>query len=152
MEETTAKQFGSPMPEVTEKVLKELIKRKDEEKRWKSAVSKAGLILIILFAFLMFYFFSAKQGLMDRFSFTAFHAAVFSDPILWLFGLGLLFGFFRLQHVSKKYEEADDDFEELRCELIERSEELWSEPEEWRNRHHIFTLLEEEYGINLFHK
>lgn len=145
------KRFENLVPEVTGKVLHELVKRKKEEKRWKRAVGRTGMLLIALFAGLFLYFILEKQSIMDRFSFTAF-LSVFSDPYLCLFGMGLFLGFVRLQYVSKKYEDADDDFEELRCEIIDRGEELWSEPEEWRNRYHIFSLLEKEHDINLFHK
>ncbi|HET7578587.1 MAG TPA: DUF2663 family protein [Bacillales bacterium] len=151
MDEITAEQFGKRISEVTLRVLNELVERKLEEKQCKSAVTRAGLFLMMVFVAFLLYIWSARERLFDGFSLAAFSAA-FSDPFLWILAAALLFGFFHLQHVSKKYEDADEDFEELRCELVDRSEELWSDPEQWKNRHHVFLYLEKEYRINLFHK
>lgn len=143
--------FDNHVSEVALKVVNELIERKREEARCKSVVVKTGLFLVMMFAVFLFYILTSKQELLSQFSFDAFRIA-FSDPFVWLLLLGLIIGFFRFQHVTKEYEEADDDYEELRTELIERSEELWSEPVEWKNRHRVFAFLEEEYDINLYHK
>jgi succinate dehydrogenase hydrophobic anchor subunit len=151
MKGMTKNSFDNDVPEVARKAVNELIERKREEARCKSAVVKTGLFLVMVFAVFLFYILSAKQELFSQFSFDAFRGA-FSDPFIWLLFLGLIVGFFRLQYVTKEYEEADEDYEALRTELIERSEELWSEPVEWQNRHRVFAFLEEEYDINLYHK
>lgn len=151
MKEITAEQFGKHMPAVTAKVLQELMDRKDEVTRWKNAAAKATLFLFVLLAVFLFYVFVIKQGLLSRFSPGMFRETL-SDPFIWLLAIGLIACFFRLRHVTAKYEEADDDYEALRCELIERSTELWPKLDQWEGRDRYFAYLENEYDINLYFK
>ncbi|HEU5138951.1 MAG TPA: DUF2663 family protein [Bacillales bacterium] len=151
MEEFKGQRFGMDLPEITIKLLSELVDRKEEAKRCKTGVMKVTLFLIVLFAVLLFYTFVVKQGVLSHLS-SGMFPSILSDPFIWLLVIGMVIGFFRLKQVTRKYEEAEDDYEALRCELIDRSEELWPKLDYWKNRHHLFKHLEMEHEINLYHK
>ncbi|HEX7065868.1 MAG TPA: DUF2663 family protein [Bacillales bacterium] len=151
MKESSTHKFGMELPEVTTKLLIELVDRKEEAKRCKTSVMKVTLFLIVLVIVLLFYIFVVKQGALSHFS-SGMFPSILSDPFVWLLVIGLIVGFFRLKQVTRKYEEADDDYEALRCELIDRSEELWPKLAYWDIRHHLFEHLETEYEINLYFK
>lgn len=151
MEKLGAEQFAEHIPEVTRVSLNALIERKQDKNRYKLAGIKAALFLIVMFAALMLYTTITKQALLNHFNQQAFQALV-SDPLILLLAACLLFGFMQIQYYGKKYQEADDDYEALRYDLIERSEESWPDPVQWRNRHVVFAFMEETYDINLYHK
>lgn len=152
MKDLAADQFEAVMDEVTMKVLNELIDRKQEEKRWKSSITRTAFFLLVMFSALLAYFFLFKQGHNVTDTLFGFREKLFSDPAFVVLSLGLLAGLVRLQFVSKEHEEADDDFEDLRCEFIERCEDFFSDQEQWRSRHLVFDYFQKEYDINLFHK
>ena len=49
-------------------------------------------------------------------------------------------------------DKAEKEFHALRCEIVDRSKDLWKREEVWRERHKIFNVLKENYGINLYHE
>ncbi|HET7657904.1 MAG TPA: DUF2663 family protein [Bacillales bacterium] len=152
MKGITADQFGSHVDEATLKVINELIDRKQDEIRWESSVTRTAIYLLVMFSAMVLYLLFFKQGSDFSPTLKGFREVLVSDPPFMIFSIGLIAGLIRLRHVSKEHEDADDDFEELRLELIERSEEFFSQQEQWHNRHHVFNYLQKEYDINLFHK
>lgn len=68
--------------------------------------------------------------------------------LMILLSIGL-FGFSRIK--EKKFDEAEDEYDELRIEIIKRSEELW-QGELWTIRNDIFQYLDNTYDINLYHE
>lgn len=70
--------------------------------------------------------------------------------LIFLFLLGvLLFG--ALKFYFEKKEKAETEFHDLRCELIEKSHDIWNE-EHWANRHQIFDEIKKQYDINLYYE
>ncbi|KZE45632.1 hypothetical protein AV649_05505 [Rossellomorea marisflavi] len=51
----------------------------------------------------------------------------------------------------QRKEKAEKEFHALRCEIIDRSKDLWKE-EAWMNRHIVFETMKKQYDINLFHE
>lgn len=147
-----ADQFGEQVDEVTRKVLNELIERKQEEKRWQQSVMRTALFLLVLFSAMLVYFFFFRHDENVVSAVFGFRESMVSNPTFMVLTCLLIVGLMRLKHVSKEHDDADDDFEDLRCEFIERSEDFFSEQEQWRNRHLIFDYFQKEYDINLFHK
>ncbi|MFK4997736.1 DUF2663 family protein [Bacillus sp. N9] len=47
--------------------------------------------------------------------------------------------------------EGRKEFHNLRCEIIDKSKDLWKE-ERWRSRHTIYAHLKKQYDINLYHE
>lgn len=147
----TAEQFDKQISEVTRISLNELITRKQEKNRCQRAEIKAVFFLMVMFIIFLLYTSIMKPTFLSYFTLGSLQMLA-SDPIMLLCGASMLFGFMQIQYYSKKYKEADNDYESLRCELIDRSEELWPNTEQWNNRHLFFAFMNEEYDINLYFK
>ncbi|MBS4173309.1 DUF2663 family protein [Bacillus sp. FJAT-49736] len=50
-----------------------------------------------------------------------------------------------------KKEKYEKEYHELRCEIIDRSKDLWKD-EAWKTRHEIFEMMKAKYDINLYHE
>lgn len=74
-----------------------------------------------------------------------------SSPPLWVLSSAAFFEWILYDQAHKKAEEAGDDFDALREEIIDRGGELW--PKEYGNHGRIKVLrFLRESGINLYHK
>ncbi|GIN85631.1 hypothetical protein J6TS2_20170 [Heyndrickxia sporothermodurans] len=51
----------------------------------------------------------------------------------------------------EKKEKAEKEYHELRCEIIDRSKDLWKN-EAWISRNVIFEMMKAKYNINLYHE
>ncbi|TCN23011.1 DUF2663 family protein [Mesobacillus foraminis] len=70
-----------------------------------------------------------------------------------LYFLILTAGLFGLMNLLKeKREKAEKEFHALRCEIIDKSKDLWKKEDEWKNRHLVFEMMKKMYDINLFHE
>ncbi|VEF47940.1 YpbF [Bacillus freudenreichii] len=73
-----------------------------------------------------------------------------TNYLIFLLLLGvLLFG--ALKFYFEKKEKTEAEFHDLRCEIIEKSRDLWN-GEHWANRHHVFDQMKNQYDINLYHE
>lgn len=54
--------------------------------------------------------------------------------------------------IRQKVDKLEEEFHALRCEIIDKSTDLWNTDEAWRNRHLVFRMMKEQYGINLYHE
>lgn len=61
-----------------------------------------------------------------------------------------LYGFMNL--IRGKRDKAEKEFHALRCEIIDKSKDLWKKEDEWKNRHIVFEMMKENFDINLFHE
>jgi hypothetical protein len=79
--------------------------------------------------------------------------SVFVSRTLNLYFLTLTAGLFGLMNLLKeKREKAEKEFHALRCEIIDKSKDLWKKEDEWKNRHLVFEMMKKTYDINLFHE
>lgn len=70
--------------------------------------------------------------------------------IMFLFMISvLLFGAIKIYYEKK--EKAEAEYHDLRCEIIEKSQDLWKE-KYWHDRHLFFDQLKKEYDINLYYE
>ncbi|HET7629229.1 MAG TPA: DUF2663 family protein [Bacillales bacterium] len=136
--------------EVTRNVLKELIERKQELNRCRKHTLRGSVCMLTGVASLFLYALATKGSLLSDFSFASLQQ-MFRDPLIWGLTLFVLAAYLYLRAVSIKAKEADDEYEELREEIIERLEELFGEPDAWKHRHLVFRRLEQGHDINLYH-
>jgi hypothetical protein len=61
-------------------------------------------------------------------------------------------GYATAQYYKKKEEKAETEYHNLRCEVIRKSTELWPQPIQWQKRHEVFSMMKNEFDINLFHE
>jgi hypothetical protein len=86
------------------------------------------------------------------YSFAAMFSAFVNDSNNLTF-LVLTVGLYGFMNVLKqKMDKKEKEFHELRCEIVDRSKDLWKKEEEWKNRHVIFEMMKNNYDINLYHE
>jgi adenylate kinase len=61
-------------------------------------------------------------------------------------------GFGAMNLLKQQKEKKEKEYQELRCEIVDRSKDLWKKEEEWKNRHIVFEIMKKQYDINLYHE
>lgn len=137
--------------QATKQMLENVRKRKekfDKIKRRHNLFILATLLEIFLF-FAYLYYTVIKP---DSYSFAAMFSA-FVEHSLNLYLLALTVGMYGFMDVlRKKREKKEKEYHELRCEIVDRSKDLWKKDEEWANRHLVFEMMKNNYDINLYHE
>ena len=101
----------------------------------------------IYFAYL--YFTIAK---LYSYSFAAMFSAFVNDSNNFTF-LVVTVGLYGFMNVLRqKKEKKEKEYHELRCEIVDRSKDLWKKEVEWKNRHIVFEIMKKNYDINLYHE
>ncbi|SFA98146.1 Protein of unknown function [Bacillus sp. cl95] len=135
----------------TKKMLENLVKRKRkfDDFKFKHEMSIFGTITLSIIMFVYLYFTIIKNY---SFSFASmFSAYANNSNHLWLLmGSVGMFGLMNL--LKEKREKAEKEFHNLRCEIIDKSKDLWKKEEEWKNRHLVYEMMKDHYDINLYHE
>lgn len=137
--------------QATKKMLQNVIERKrkfDYLKKkhfWTTIVS---IILGVLFVCYFYYFF------VRPFSYSYLDMLIyFTNKTSSLLYCAAVFGIYGYMLVlKKKADKAEKEFHALRCEIVDRSKDLWKHENAWKERHLIFRVMKEKYDINLFHE
>lgn len=124
-------------------------KRKFEKAKLKHHLSIAAtLIMTGLFLFYTY------QTIVLSYSYSFY--AMFSAFVQKGANFYFLIATFSLYGAMIIYKEQRDkkekEFHELRCEIVDRSKDLWKKEEEWKSRHLVFEMMKREYDINLYHE
>ena len=137
--------------EPTKKMLHHLVERKRKYETYKSKCFKAQFLTFVLaMGFIVYlYAFIVKPtgGQLEM----IFHY-IFNGKYHILMVLLIVGGYGSAQYFKKKEEKAETEFHNLRCEVIRKSIELWPQPTHWKIRHEVFSLMKNEFDINLFHE
>jgi lysylphosphatidylglycerol synthetase-like protein (DUF2156 family) len=137
--------------QATKQMLENVRKRKekfDDSKRWHNF----SILVTLLFAAIYlgyFYFTIAKHY---SYSFSAMFSASVNDSInifLFIFTIGM---YGAMNVLRQKKEKKEKEYQELRCEIVDRSKDLWKKEEQWKNRHLVFEMMKKNYDINLYHE
>jgi hypothetical protein len=137
--------------QATKTMLDNVRKRKekfDQSKRFHTIVMWATLITASIY-FVYLYLTIAKPY---SYSFAAMFSAFVEDSnnlYFFVFTVGL-FGYMNL--LKQKTDKKEKEFHELRCEIVDRSKDLWKKDDAWKNRHVIFEMMKKHYDINLYHE
>jgi hypothetical protein len=79
--------------------------------------------------------------------------SVYINNFIHLIMLMVVIGLFGLMNVYRqKRDKAEKEFHLLRCEIIDKSKDLWRKEEEWKNRHIVFEMMKKNFDINLYHE
>lgn len=137
--------------QATKKMLQNVIDRKrkfDKAKRNHiiSIWACFGLAALLL---LYIYFNIARPY---SYSFFAMFSAFVnqSNHILFLIAVFGLYGYMNL--LKTKRDKAEKEYHGLRCEIVDRSKDLWKHEAAWQNRHKVFEMMKNNYDINLYHE
>jgi len=137
--------------EATKRMLENVRKRKikfDTAKRRHYLIIYSMLLSAFIF-FSYFYFMIAKPF---SYSFFTMFSASVSDAInICLLAMtAILYGAMNVLRQQK--EKMEKEYQELRCEIVNRSKDLWKKEEHWKNRHIDFEIMKKTYDINLYHE
>lgn len=137
--------------QATRKMLQKVVERKqkfDKLTFWHLMIMW-GTIIIAFGYFIVLYYTLFKPY---SYSFATVFS-VYVNNSNHLFMLMIVLGLFGLMNVFRqKRDKAEKEFHLLRCEIIDKSKDLWSNKDEWKNRHLVFEMMKKNYDINLYHE
>jgi hypothetical protein len=124
-------------------------KRKFDAVKRKHIMSIWAVMILSLMLLLYIYFYIAIPY---SYSFFAMFSVFVDDSVHFIFLLSTvgLYGYMIL--LKHKRDKAEKEYHGLRCEIIDRSKDLWKQQEEWKNRHKVFEMMKKNYDINLYHE
>lgn len=135
----------------TKRMLQNLIERKRKFDRFKS---RHLLSVWVTIGLISIYFYYLYVTVLQPYSYS--FAEIFSVYVQNSANLYFLiltvgtYGFMIL--LKEKREKAEKEYQALRCEIVDRSKDLWKKEEEWKNRHIVFDMMKKKFDINLFHE
>ncbi|GEB77104.1 DUF2663 family protein [Sporolactobacillus inulinus] len=134
-------------------ILTEMIKRKKVKERWARREAAAGISLMLCAGIVIVSTFLLNaRAIRSIHDFYMRITQPFSVSFLLLSLLFLLV----FSYTHSEREDADDDYDDLKDEIIERTDELWpSEEVDVQSdtiRFNVLTYLKKEFDINLFYK
>ncbi|MDN4527354.1 DUF2663 family protein [Fictibacillus fluitans] len=131
-------------------VLQTLIEKKERKdqldkqmKRWAFYSSLMGCLSLI-------YLYGFKWN--EAGSLRAAVASLAGDQMIWFIFVYFLLAGVQWKRIKKKCAKADEEFESIRKEIVERGDDLWPRPDMWNNRHQVMEFIKSEYNINLYYK
>ena len=135
----------------TKKMLQNVIDRKKKFDRYKSRHLMSvwvtiGLITVYFYYLYITVFKPYSYSFAEIFSVYVQNSANLYFLILTVGTYGLMILF------KEKREKAEKEYQALRCEIVDRSKDLWKKEEEWKNRHIVFDMMKKKFDINLFHE
>jgi len=137
--------------QATKQMLENVRKRKkkfDDLKMWHYFAIYGTL----LFAFIFTVYFYVSYVKQYSFSFLAMLSAVLNDTVAVYLLAFTIVGFGAMNLLKQQKEKKEKEYQELRCEIVDRSKDLWKREEEWKNRHIVFEIMKKQYDINLYHE
>jgi hypothetical protein len=147
---STIQSLGEWTDHTTKQMLHNVVERKQKFDKAK----KNHLIVLWTSVFIAFFFFYyVYKYVMGPYSYS--FAAMFSVYVSRSFHLYITMVIIGLFGVTKvlyqKKEKAEKEYQALRCEIIDRSKDLWRE-DAWKKRHQVYEIMKENWDINLFHE
>ncbi|MFT8322406.1 MAG: YpbF family protein [Bacillus sp. (in: firmicutes)] len=139
----------------TDEATKTMLEKLVAKKRKYDLLNKRHLLIMWLTIFLAFVY---SYWLYKQIAIPYAHsfAVMFSEFVQGKFNLYatiIIVGCFGFMNILKqKKDKAEKEYHQLRCEIIDKSKDLWKKEEEWKNRHKVFEMMKQQYDINLFHE
>lgn len=137
--------------EATKIMLGNVVKRKKKFDRYKNKHFVSIYLTLGLAAILIIY--SYKNIIIpNSYSFFTMYSYFFENNINIVLVMLLGFTYGGMIYYKKKMDKAEKEYHALRCEIVDRSKDLWKNELAWKNRHLIFNIMKDQYDINLFHE
>ncbi|WP_040208312.1 DUF2663 family protein [Neobacillus jeddahensis] len=137
--------------QATKQMLENVRKRKtkfDKAKMWHY-FSIYGT-LFGAFVFIVYFYLTIYKHY--SFSFLSMLSATLNDTVAMFLLVLSMIGFGTMNLLKQQKEKKEKEYQELRCEIVDRSKDLWKREEEWKNRHFVFEVMKKHYDINLYHE
>ncbi|WAA13789.1 YpbF family protein [Fervidibacillus halotolerans] len=145
------KNLGEWTDEATKQMLQSLVNKKRKFDRHRQFhLLFMWMTMIIIFLYLSFLAF--KIIFPHANSFSAMVSAFINWPgntHLLLLSIGL---YAYMNVLKEKVDKLESEYHALRCEIIDKSNDLWGKGEAWEKRHIVFQMMKERYDINLFYE
>lgn len=143
------------LDERTDQATKQMLQKVIERKRKFDDLKSKHLIIMwstVFSSFVYFYYLYLSIAIPYSYSFASMFSAFVGNSINFycLIVIIGLFGFMNL--LREKREKAEKEFHALRCEIIDKSKDLWKKEEAWNYRHLVFEMMKKNYDINLYHE
>lgn len=143
------------LDERTDEATKKMLQKVVDKKRKFDKLKLRHLFVMWTTIFLsFFYFYYLYKVVMIPYSYS--FAAMFSDFVDHtsnLYMLVIIVGLYGLMNLLReKREKAEKEYHALRCEIIDKSKDLWKKEDEWKNRHKVFEMMKKNFDINLYHE
>ncbi|MBY0122556.1 YpbF family protein [Bacillus sp. S/N-304-OC-R1] len=137
--------------QATRQMLQKVVERKRKFDKLKLQHLMTMWITIFLTFFYLLYIYKTVMQPYS-FSFSAMFS-VYVNEKANLYFLVITVGLYGLMNLLReKREKAEKEYHALRCEIIDKSKDLWKKEDEWKNRHVVFEMMKKNYDINLFHE
>jgi len=136
--------------EVTKQMLLGVIEKKE---KWDQLKTKVRALQVMTSAGCMAFFSYIIWKIVFPYATVSSMIVVFFSRFEHMFILLLLVtAYWGILFYKKKCDKAEEEFHALRCEIIQKSADLWRNEDEWNKRHQWFTIMKTEYDINLFYE
>jgi hypothetical protein len=137
--------------EVTKQMMLAVIEKKQKFERLKTIVKVLRVITFVGFSSFFIYI-----ALFIVYSNNFIISSMIDDFLNrpeHLYILLVLFSmYWMILFYQKKCEKAEEEFDALRCEIIQKSNDLWKEEKEWKERYKLFEWMKQQYDINLYYE
>ncbi len=135
---------------VVKVMLDELVLRQEKLTRMERARIYWALFVLACLAALLFFSYDLLTWRQSTITGNLLNVAT-SEPLLLILVALIIIGMMQVRLFVKKSTKAEDEFESLRKEVIERNSELWEGDHLWQQREAIYSYMKKNYGINLYH-
>lgn len=137
--------------QATRKMLQKVVERKqkyDQLHYWHLVLMWSSIF--ISFSYFLYLYYSIFTPY--SYSFAAMFS-IYVNHSYHVFMLMCVIGLFGMMNVFRqKRDKAEKEFHALRCEIIDKSKDLWKQEDQWKNRHIVFEVMKKNYDINLYHE
>lgn len=139
----------------TDQATRQMLQKVVERKRKYDSLKLRHLVVMwatVFFSFLYFYYIYKSIVIPHSYSFAEMFSK-YVDRSQNFYALVTIVGFYGFMNLMReKRDKAETEFHALRCEIIDKSKDLWKKEDEWKNRHIVFEMMKKNYDINLFHE
>lgn len=136
--------------EVTKQMLLAVIEKK---RKWERLKKNAIFLQLVAFSgFTSFFIYVLVDLVVPSGTWAAFVQAFFGRTVHLYILLWLFTSYWAGLYYKRKCDKAEEEFHSLRCEIIQKSTDLWKEEQQWKERHKLFELMKKEYDINLYYE
>ncbi|MDQ0157197.1 YpbF family protein [Robertmurraya andreesenii] len=139
----------------TDQATKQMLQKVVERKKKFDVFTFRHLLVMwttVISAFLYFYYLYDTIAVPYSYSFAAMFSAFFNQTYN-LYAMILIGGLYGLMNLLKeKKDKAEKEYHALRCEIIDKSKDLWKNEDAWKNRHLVFEMMKKNFDINLYHE
>ncbi|WP_409270500.1 YpbF family protein [Neobacillus sp. SCS-31] len=149
--ENSIKMLDHRTDHATRQMLENVVKRKRKFEKAKSRHHMAIFATLVMASAFLAYLYT---GVIQEYSYSVY--AMFSAfvrksaSVYFLVGTVSLYGLMIM--LKEQRDKKEKEYHDLRCEIVDRSKDLWKKEDEWKSRHIVFEMMKREFDINLYHE